>query len=92
MMSERSERRRAVALRYEPSEDVAPVVLARGEGRLAELIIGVAEESGVPVEENPVLALALQGVEVGRPIPPELYEAAAVVFARLMALDAEAVG
>lgn len=85
------EKRRAVALKYEAGTDPAPVVLAKGEGSLAETMVAVAAESGVPVETDPVLASALQDVEIGVPIPPELYEAAAVVFARLLALDAEAV-
>ena len=40
---------RAAALRYEPGSDLAPVVIASGYGEIAERIINVAEQSGIPV-------------------------------------------
>ena len=42
---------RAVALRYDGG-DGAPVVVASGMGYLAEKIVEVASESGVPVYED----------------------------------------
>ena len=73
--------KKAVALKYRPGEDNAPKVVAKGAGVLAERIIELAREAGVPVEENPSLAELLYRVELNAEIPPELYLAVAEVLA-----------
>ncbi len=76
----------AVALKYDPDEAPAPVVLAMGVRKLAEEIKKRAAESGVPVIENKPLARALWSTaKVGMPIPAELYMAVAEILAFLMA-------
>lgn len=78
----------AVALRYKPEKDSAPVVLAKGQDSLALRIVKVAEESKVAVVENVPLARALYAsAEVGREIPPELYNAVAEVLVYLYRLN-----
>lgn len=78
----------AVALRYRPEKDAAPVVLAKGQDSLALRIVKVAEESKVAVVENVPLARALYAAgEVGREIPPELYNAVAEVLVYLYRLN-----
>jgi flagellar biosynthetic protein FlhB len=73
----------AVALEYS-ARAPAPVVTAKGRGRLAERIRNIALEHGVPIHREPWLARALyDAVEVGQAIPPELYEAVAQVLAFL---------
>ena len=47
--------KRAVALRYQQEKDRAPVVTAKGQGRVAEKIISLAEEHDIPVEKNSLL-------------------------------------
>jgi flagellar biosynthesis protein len=74
------ERKKAVALRYEPEKDNAPVVLAKGYGELAERIIKIAKERNIPVVEDKDLISALIRVEVFEEIPPELYRAVAKVL------------
>lgn len=76
----RDERALAVALHYETGSGEAPRVVAKGRGLLAEKIIALAEENGVVIEANPVLAEALSGVELDETIPLELYEAMAAVI------------
>lgn len=77
----------AVALRYHPGEDDAPVVLAMGVDHLAQRIIEVAESHGITVMENVPLARALYAeAELDRPIPPDLYEAVAEVMVYLYKL------
>ncbi|HEY8486210.1 MAG TPA: EscU/YscU/HrcU family type III secretion system export apparatus switch protein [Limnochordales bacterium] len=72
----------AVALAYEMERMAAPVVVAKGQDHMARRIVEVAVEHGVAVVENPPLAWALfESVEVGQPIPPELYRAVAEVLA-----------
>ncbi len=74
------EKRKAAALRYERGEG-APKVVAKGEGKVAERIVEVAKESGVPILEDKVLVSLLMEVELGEKIPPELYKAVAKVLA-----------
>lgn len=76
----RPERALAVALQYEKGSRDAPKVVAKGRGLIAEKIVALAEENGVVIEANPVLAEALSGVEIDETIPVELYEAVAVVI------------
>jgi len=71
----------AVALEYETGSRDAPRVTAKGQGTIAEHIIAVAEEHGIVIESNPLLAEALSGVELDEEIPIELYEGVAEVIA-----------
>jgi flagellar biosynthetic protein FlhB len=60
----------------------APVVVAKGAGFVAERIRKIARENDVPLVENKPLAQALyRTVEIGHPVPIELYEAVAEVLA-----------
>ena len=72
----------AIALRYDPLNDGAPIVLALGRRKLALKIKELAAKAGVPVVENKPLARALIATAtVGKPIPPALYAAVAEVLA-----------
>ena len=78
----------AVALRYHPGEDAAPVVLAKGLDFLALKIVEVAEENNILVIENRPVARALYAqAELNRMIPPELYEAVADIMVYLYKMD-----
>lgn len=78
----------AVALRYRPDRDQAPVVLAKGQDELALRIVKVAEENKVAVIENVPLARALYAAgEVNREIPQEFYNAVAEVLVYIFRLD-----
>ncbi len=72
----------AVALRYESSENPAPVVVAKGQRHLAMKIREIAELNRIPIVENVQLARSLYAsVEIGDPIPADLYQAVAEVLA-----------
>jgi flagellar biosynthesis protein len=71
---------KAVALRYEQAKDEAPRVVARGRGPVAERIMAVAREHGVPLHADPNLVEVLGGLELDLAIPPELYRAVAEVL------------
>ena len=73
----------AVALRYDRDQERgAPWVVAKGVDRIALRIREVAREAGVPCYEDPPLARALHAaVEIGQPIPEELFQAVAGVLA-----------
>lgn len=78
----------AVALRYRPERDRAPVVLAKGQDELALRIIHTAERYRVAVIENVPLARALYAsTELNREIPPTLYNAVAEVLVYLYRID-----
>ena len=79
----------AVALRYRPGEDVAPIVVARGRGATAEAIRSLAKESAVPILSYPQLARAIYfTTRTSHIIRQDLYLAVASVLAFLFNLDA----
>lgn len=72
----------AVALKYDPVNSGAPVVLAKGADFLAQKIREIANEHGVVVLESPPLARAVfYSTELEQPIPAGLYLAVAQVLA-----------
>jgi flagellar biosynthesis protein FlhB len=72
----------AVALRYNAATDLAPVLVAKGTGAVAETIMRLARTHGVPLVERPPLARALHaGVREGQPIPAVLFRAVAELIA-----------
>ena len=81
------ESKKAVALKYNPSEDVAPKVVAKGRGYIAEKIIAIAMEAGVPLHNDPDLIEVLSAVELGDQIPASLYQAVAEVLAFIYTLN-----
>jgi flagellar biosynthetic protein FlhB len=79
----------AVALRYRPGEDAAPVVVARGRGATAEAIRELAKESTVPILSYPQLARALYfTTRTGHVIREDLYLSVAAVLAFVFNLNA----
>ena len=82
----RSNSRRAVALQY-GADDNAPVVVASGMGYLAERIVDVAEENGVPVYEDDSLATILTQLKLGQEIPEELYKAIVEIYVYFLHFD-----
>ncbi|MGD8944692.1 MAG: flagellar biosynthesis protein FlhB [Desulfobacterales bacterium] len=72
----------AVALKFDAEQMVAPTVVAKGAGAVAEKIKDIAHEHQVPIVEDKPLAQALHKmVEIGEFIPVELYRAVAEVLA-----------
>ena len=79
--------KKAVALGYDEDDDEAPRVKAKGEGRVAEKIIELAEREDVPLYEDEDLVQLLYGLDLDEQIPPSLYEVVAEVFAFLYRLN-----
>ena len=76
----------AVALRYEPAENPAPLVLAKGQDLIALRIRAIAEEKGIAVIEDKPLARSLyDAVQVDQTIPAEFYRAVAQILFFLFA-------
>ncbi len=79
----------AVALKYNPDENTAPVVVASGHGKTAERIIELADESGVPVYRDDSAAAMLTMLKIGEGIPPELYQTVAGIYAEILRLASD---
>lgn len=78
----------AVALRYRPGQDAAPVVVARGRGATADAIRALAEEFDVPMLRYPQLARAIYfTTRAGQVIREDLYVAVATVLAFVFNID-----
>ena len=77
--SDHDSEKQAVALAYDGQR--APTVTAEGSGELAEQIIAIAREHGIPLFENPQLLTLLQQVGLGEEIPETLYLCIAQVIA-----------
>ncbi|BBO66823.1 flagellar biosynthetic protein FlhB [Desulfosarcina alkanivorans] len=79
--------KRAAALKYDQAGKMAPRVVAKGKGRIAEQIIQVARENNVPLHEDPNLANVLEAMELESEIPAELYRAVAEVLVFIYRLN-----
>jgi len=79
-MAEKKRKPQAAAISYDPAEHDVPILSAFGEGHIAEKIIEVAKESGVPVHTEPGLTDMLSKLGVGDEIAPEMYDAVAKVL------------
>ncbi len=77
---------RAVALSYDGGTG-APVVVASGMGYVAEKIVEVAAESGVPVYEDNSLATMLSQLSLGQEIPDSLYRAIVEIYVYFLNFD-----
>jgi type III secretion protein U len=80
----------AIAIRYEEDDTPLPIVLAKGEGALAERMMKAAQESGVPIMQNIPLARALfEQADLDQYIPSELIEPVAEVLKLVKTLGDE---
>jgi flagellar biosynthesis protein len=73
--------KRVVALQYEQQKDLAPRVVAKGAGEVAEAILRLARQADVSVHQDEELVNALMKLELGAVIPEELYAVVAEVLA-----------
>ncbi|MFC8750006.1 EscU/YscU/HrcU family type III secretion system export apparatus switch protein [Pseudomonas oryzihabitans] len=71
--------RQAIALSYDGSS--APILSAKGDAELAELILATAREHEVPIYENADLVRILSRLELGAEIPEALYRTLAEIIA-----------
>lgn len=78
---------KAVALKYNPDHDEAPIVVAKGRGYIAERIREIAKESGVLIKEDRQLADYLMALDLYEEIPPELYPVIAEILAFIFRMN-----
>lgn len=72
--------KRAVALKYDSNKNNAPVVVAAGSGYIADKVVEIAEESGVPVYKDDSLAVLLSQLDMGSEIPEELFSSIVDIY------------
>ena len=63
------------------------MIVASGMGHLAEKIVEVATDNGVPVYEDTSLATVLSQMQLGREIPEELYQAIVEIYLYFLEFD-----
>ena len=78
-----NEKRKAVALKY-PEGVEAPVIMAKGEGRTAQIMLEEAEKQGIPVTEDKVLVDMLGLSDAGDIVPENAWKALAVIFSYIL--------
>lgn len=77
----------AIALEYNQDKNGAPVVVAKGQDRIALKIREVAKENNVPIIENPPLARTMYDhVEIDQEIPEQHYKAVAEIISYVLSL------
>ncbi len=74
----------AAALKYNPEQDYSPVVVASGHGAVAERIIQVADQNGIPVFRDDSTAAVLTLLNVGQNIPESLFEVVAGIYVEIL--------
>lgn len=80
----------SIAISYVRDEMDAPRIVAKGADHLAMRIRELGREHRVPLVENKPVAQALYRVEVGQPIPEELFKAVAEILAYVYSLKGKA--
>lgn len=80
-------KKKAVALRYRPIKDDAPKVIAKGDAIVAEKIIDIAIQHGIPIKEDPDLVEVLSKLDIEEKIPPNIYVAVAELLAFVYSLN-----
>jgi flagellar biosynthesis protein len=70
--------KKAVALKYDRGKDMAPKVMAKGRGTVADKILALARENRIPIEQDSTLMEALYRLDINEEIPEELYKVVAL--------------
>jgi len=78
--------KKAVALKY-PEGVEAPIIVAKGEGLIAEKILTEAEKNSILIEEDATLVDMLGFEDVGSVVPESAWKALAVIFSHILSGD-----
>ncbi len=79
--SKQKAKKKAVALRYDRGDGSAPKVVGKGQGLLAQKIIDLAAEHGIPIQSDADLVEILSLLNLNEEIPPEAYIMVAEILA-----------
>jgi flagellar biosynthesis protein len=78
----------AVALQYDKQKDMAPRVVASGQGTIAEQIIAIAKQHNIELHKDAELAQILSVLDIDSVIPVEAYAAVAEILAYIYRTNA----
>ena len=73
--------KKAVAIRYDTEKDAAPRLVGKGLGPMADTIIALAKEHGIPIQADSDLVEVLSRLNLNQEIPPETYALVAEILA-----------
>lgn len=73
--------KKAVAIKYDTAKDAAPRLVGKGSGLMADKIIALAKEHGIPVQPDSDLVEILCRLNLNQEIPPETYVLVAEILA-----------
>ncbi len=85
-MNKNKQNLKAVAIKYNPGE-VAPSVIGKGKGEIAQNIIDRANEGNIAIYKDKQLVEELLNIDIGEHIPEELYEVVAKILIFISDLD-----
>lgn len=77
----------AASLQYDKDKDRAPKITAKGKGLIAEKIIELARENGIPIQQDTGLVQILCKLDIDEEIPVELYRAIAELLAFVYSMN-----
>ena len=80
MRKKKVEKKSAIAVHYDKDKDVAPKIVAKGKGTIAEKIIELARKNDIPMYEDRDLIEILSKLDLGQEIPAEMYKLIAEVL------------
>lgn len=80
MSQYKNKSKHAVALKYDSNKNNAPVVIASGSGYIADKVVEMAEESGIPVYKDDSLSVLLSQLDIGSEIPEELFSSIVDIY------------
>ncbi len=89
MSTPRRNKRQAVALRYDSEKDMAPRVVAKGRGYIAQKIIQAAQAHGIPLVADAQMTNLLEEIDLDAQIPPSFYLAVAEILAFVYRINAQ---
>lgn len=78
---------KVAALKYDREKDIAPKLIAKGNGYMAEKILEIAKEENIPIYKDEKLVNQLNNLELNEIIPKELYNVVAEVLAFIASVD-----
>lgn len=79
----------AIALGYDKEKQNAPVVLAKGQGHVAEKIIQIALDQGIEIRQDADLLQILKAVDIDAEIPVEAFAAVAEIISYIYQMNAQ---
>lgn len=78
--------KKAIALKY-PEGVEAPIIVAKGEGAVAEKILTEAEKNSILIEEDSTLVDMLGFTNVGSVVPESAWKTLAIIFSHILDED-----